>query len=346
MLHIDGSAKSGSGTIVRYAIALASLVSQDLHITNVRARRDKPGLRPQHLASVKACAEVCGAKVEGAKVDSMELSYRPGPLIKGGHYQWDIGTAGSTTLLTLTLLPILLFADKTTTLTITGGLFQDFAPSAHHIQHVLFPTLRRMGIEVGLEIVRPGYVPAGHGVIRVSIEPVLPQMKPLAMLFQGKVKAVNGITLSSKLKHARVSERMAEECQKVLSREGYRANIDIQYDETSLQPGACLALWAETETGCRLGADMAGKRGRTSEEIGRRVAHALLEDLKSGATVDRYLADQLIIYAALASGTTEYLIPRLTEHVDSNLWLVEKFGARTSLDGNKVSIEGIGHTRK
>ena len=156
MLHIDGSAKSGSGTIVRYAIALASLLSQDLHITNVRARRDKPGLRPQHLASVKACAEVCGAKVEGAKVDSMELSYRPGPLIKGGHYQWDIGTAGSTTLLTLTLLPILLFADKTTTLTITGGLFQDFAPSAHHIQHVLFSTLRKMSIDGSTEQEKKG----------------------------------------------------------------------------------------------------------------------------------------------------------------------------------------------
>jgi RNA 3'-terminal phosphate cyclase (ATP) len=166
------------------------------------------------------------------------------------------------------------------------------------------------------------------------------------MLQPGKVKAVNGIALSSKLRQAQVSERMAEECQKALSREGYRANIDIQYDETSIQPGACLAIWAETETGCRLGADMAGKRGRNSEEIGRRVAHALLEDIRSGATVDRYLADQLIIYAALAAGTTEYLIPRLTEHIDSNLWLVEKFGAHTGLEGNRVLIEGIGHTRK
>lgn len=346
MLHIDGSTKSGSGTIVRYAIALASLLGEDLHITNIRAKRDKPGLRPQHLASVKACAEVCGAKVEGVKIDSMEITYRPGPRIKGGHYQWEIGTAGSTTLLTLTLLPILLFADKETTLRISGGLFQDFAPSAHHIQNVLFPTLGKMGIEAELEIVRPGYVPAGRGAIQLTMKPVTQTIRPLAMLQQGKVKAVNGIALSSKLRQAKVSERMAGECQKVLGRQGYHANIDIQYDETSLQPGACLAIWAETDTACRLGADMAGKRGRSSEEIGQRVAHALLGDLKTGATIDRYLADQLIIYAALADGTTEYLIPRFTEHVDSNLWLVEKFGARTTLDGNRVHVEGIGYTRE
>lgn len=345
MLHIDGSAKSGSGTIVRYAIALASLLGEDLHITNIRARRDKPGLRPQHLASVKACAEICGARVAGAVVNSMEITYRPSPKIKGGRYQWEIGTAGSTTLLTITLLPIALFADKETSLQISGGLFQDFAPSAHHMQHVLFPTLKKMGIEVELEIVRPGYVPTGGGIIQVSIKPVAGAMKPQQMLQQGKVKEIAGIALSSRLKSARVSERMAEECQKILSRDGYRAKMEIQYDDTAIQAGASLALWAETDTGCRLGADQAGKRGRSSEEIGRRVALTLLEDLKAGATADRYLADQLIIYAALADGTTEYLIPRFTEHIDSNLWLVEKFGARTRVEGNKLHIEGIGYTK-
>ncbi|MFH0768537.1 MAG: RNA 3'-terminal phosphate cyclase, partial [Chloroflexota bacterium] len=139
MLYIDGSAKSGSGTILRYAVALASLLGEELHINNIRAKRDKPGLRPQHLASVKACAQMCSAQVEGAAVNSKEIFYKPGERIKGGYYQWEIGTAGSTTLLAMTLLPLALFADGETVLRISGGLFQDFAPSAHHMQHVLFP---------------------------------------------------------------------------------------------------------------------------------------------------------------------------------------------------------------
>jgi len=344
MIYIDGSAKSGSGTIVRYAIALSSLLGEEIHIDNIRAKRDKPGLRPQHLASVKACARVCGAHVEGAIVNSKEIVYKPGGKIKGGYYQWEIGTAGSTTLLAMTLLPLTLFADGGTVLRITGGLFQDFAPSAHHMQHVFFPTLGKMGIKAELEVIRPGYVPRGGGVIQIKVKPVGSSLKPLKLLKQRKVKEVTGLALSSHLREQRVSQRMAEECQKTLAAKGYHARIETLWDETALQAGASLALWVETDSGCLLGSDQAGKRGRSSEGIGRHVARNLLEDLKTGATVDRYLADQLIIYAALAEGATEYIIPRPTEHVDANLWLAEKLGAKAHLEGNNLHIEGLGYT--
>jgi RNA 3'-terminal phosphate cyclase (ATP) len=54
MIQIDGAAKSGSGTILRLAVALSTLLGEELHLWNVRARRDKPGLRPQHLQVVLA----------------------------------------------------------------------------------------------------------------------------------------------------------------------------------------------------------------------------------------------------------------------------------------------------
>jgi len=116
------------------------------------------------------------------------------------------------------------------------------------------------------------------------------------------------------------------------------------YDTQATQKGAVLSLWAETDTGCLLGSDRAGRPGRSSEEIGRYVARNLLEDLKTGAGVDRYLADQLIPYCALGGGVSQYTIPRITEHVETNLWLVEKMlGARTELEGNRVSIHGVGY---
>ncbi len=344
MIYIDGSAKSGSGTMVRYAIALSSLLGEELKINNIRAKRDKPGLRPQHLTSVRACARMCNAHMEGVVVNSGEITYMPGGRIKGGYYEWEIGTAGSTTLLVMSLLPLALFAEEATVLRISGGLFQDFAPSAHHMQHVLFPTLGKMGIQAELEVIRPGYVPKGGGIIQVNIKPVANGIKPLKLLKQGKVKEVTGLALSSRLREQRVSQRMAEECRRILADKGYRARIETLWDETALQAGASLALWAETDSGCLLGSDQAGKRGRSSEEIGLYVARSLLADLETGATVDRYLADQLIIYAALACGTTEYIIPRLTEHVDTNLWLVERLGARPRLEGNTLHIEGLSYT--
>ena len=181
MLQIDGSEKSGSGTILRNAVALSTLFGEDVRISRIRAKRDKPGLRPQHLAAVKAVAEMCGARVEGARVGSSELVFRPGDRINGGEYRWDIGTAGSTTMVALAVLPVALFASSDTSFVLSGGVFQDFAPSPYHMQRVLLATLGGMGIEAAVEVERPGYVPGGAGVIRLSVKPVKQSISALSL---------------------------------------------------------------------------------------------------------------------------------------------------------------------
>jgi RNA 3'-terminal phosphate cyclase (ATP) len=344
MIQIDGAAKSGSGTILRSALTLATVLGQPLRMTGIRARRPKPGLRPQHLACVTSCAEMCRARVKGAAVGSMAITYDPTRKILGGRYEWNIGTAGSTTLLLSTLLPVALFADSDTTFSLSGGLFQDFAPSAHHMQHVFLPTLKKMGIEAALEIVQPGYVPSGRGVIRVTVSPLSGPLRPLVLHEQGTVETVRGISLSSHLAQQRVSERMAAECTKVLAEAGFQTRIETVNDDTSLQAGASLTVWAATDSGCLIGSDQAGKRGRSSESIGRNVASRLKEDLATDATVDRHMADQLILYAILGSGTTQYMIPRLTDHVEASMYVAEKWGAGVSIKGNALAVTGLGCT--
>ena len=137
---------------------------------------------------------------------------------------------------------------------------------------------------------------------------------------------------------------MVEKCSEVLRSSGYQAQIKIVHDTLALQRGAVLAIYAKTSSGCIIGADRAGEPRRTAEDIGRYVARHLIEDLATAATVDRYLADQLIFYAALADGVSQYRIPGLTEHVETNLWLVESvLGAKTEGSKNMVRIEGIGY---
>lgn len=342
MIQIDGAEKAGSGTILRLAVALSTLLGEELHLWNIRAKRDKPGLRPQHLQVVLACREMCHGTVEKAEVGSREIVYRPGKHIKGGSYKWEIGTAGSTTMLAMSLLLVGCFADNPSTFRISGGLFQDFAPSAYHMQYVLFPTLRKMGISAELEVKQPGYVPQGKGVIEVRVKPLKLPISPLVQLQQGKVRGIKGIALSSHLKEQRVSQRMSQACEERLRE--YHAEIELRHDTQADQKGAVLSIWAETTTGCLIGSDRAGRPGRRSEEIGRYVAKNLLEDLKTGAGVDRYLADQLIPYCALGDGVSEYTIPRMTEHVETNLWLVEQIlGAETEIKDNHVRIHGIGY---
>jgi RNA 3'-terminal phosphate cyclase (ATP) len=342
VITIDGGSKSGSGTIVRYSVALASLLGKEIRIQNIRARRDKPGLRAQHLKVIQACQEMCRGVVENASVGSREISYTPRQRFRGGEYSWDIGTAGSTTMMAQTLLPLACFARKSSKFRLEGGLFQDFAPSAYHMKFVLLPILKQMGIQAELDIIRPGYVPKGGGIIEVRVEPA-GKLKPLSLTERGKLLSVKGIALSSHLEEKKVSYRMAGECRKVLSSHGYKSEISEIEDESSLQAGAALAICAETSSGSRIGSDRAGKPDRSSESIGRYVAQSFMKDIGTRAAVDRYVADQLIIYAGLAEGVTRYSVPRITEHVETNLWLIEEFlGARTKIEGNILEIEGIG----
>jgi len=343
MIEIDGGERSGSGTIVRLAVSLCSVLGQDLRLINIRAKRGKRGLRPQHQQVVTACAEMCRGEVERAEVGSSEMVYRPGGRIKGGTYEWDIGTAGSTTMLAMSLLLVGCFADRPSAFALKGGLFQDFAPSAHYMQGVLLPLLRRMGVDAELSVRRPGYVPEGNGILEVRVKPAKAGLRPLVLTDQGKVTGVRGIALSSHLAEQEVSDRMAEECSARLEEAGYDAEIDAVYETSASQKGADLSVWAETDSGATIGADRAGKLGRRSEEIGRYVAGSILDDLRTGSTVDRYVADQLIPFCAVADGVSEYIVPSVTEHVETNMWLVERIlDARTKLNGRRLRIEGVG----
>ncbi len=354
MIKLDGSQKSGSGAIVRDAVSLAALTGRELHLKNIRAKRDKPGLRAQHLKGVEACRQICQGELDGAEVGSKEIWFKPGPVIQGGNYNFDIGTAGSATMLASILLPLALFAEKTSAYHLTGGLFQDFAPSAYHLKYVLIPLLQAMGADIELGIIRPGYVPTGGGEMALKVNPLKTELKPVHLPEQGSITEIRGIALSSQLKKRNVSERMAEECRRKLEAKGFHPHLEVVYDlkespackEASLQPGAALAVWARTDQGALIGADMAGAPRRPAEFIARNVARNLIADLKTGASVDRYLADQLIPYCALAGGKSKYLVPGLSEHIEARLWLVEEIlGVKTGVENHRLTIEGTGCQR-
>ncbi len=343
MLEIDGSRYSGSGTIVRQAVMFSALTRRAVHIVKARVRRPKPGLRPQHVLVVEAIRQLVNGTVEGLAKGSQELIFRPGPVQAGRHYHWDIGSAGSTTMLGLALLPVLAFAPSPIQAELRGGLFQDFAPSVFYLQHVMLPLLVRMGLEAEMEMKRPGYVPQGGGSLSLSVKPVLQPLRSLVLEEPGTVERVWGIALASHLEEARVSHRMAESAKEVLGGAGYRADFEVRYDTTAPQPGAALAAFADLSGKARLGADRAGAPGRRSEAIGRFVAHHLLEDLRTGATLDRFAADQIIPFAALAEGASSFRIPSVTEHVETSAWLAKEFlGAEVRVEDHVLSVNGSG----
>jgi RNA 3'-terminal phosphate cyclase (ATP) len=343
MFMIDGSRYSGSGTIVRQAVAFSALTGQAIHVVNARAKRAKPGLRPQHIRVVEAVAELVNGRAEGLAQGSQEFTFRPGSLKTGRQYHWDIGSAGSTTMLGLGILPVLAFAESPVTVELRGGLFQDFAPSVFHLQHVLLPILQGMGLRGKVEIGRPGYVPRGDGILRLAVTPLSDPFRAVTRDEPGPVTRMWGIALSSHLEERRVSQRMADAAADLLAKAGHRAVIEIRNDTESRQPGAALALFADEGEAVRLGADQAGALRRSAESIGKHVVKQLLDDLGSGATLDRFAADQVIPFAALAEGESRFIIPTVTDHVLTSAWLAEAFlDAHVVLDGRQLVIRGVG----
>jgi RNA 3'-terminal phosphate cyclase (ATP) len=340
-IELDGAQQSGSGTLVRFGVAFASVLGRELHVVRARARRAKPGLRHQHVAALNAAAELCGGSVEGASVGATEFRFRPGPRVRAGEFAWDIGTAGSATMLALGVLPIACLATGAVRARIRGGVFQDFAPSPYHLAQVLAPLLGRCGVRVELDVLRPGYVPGGEGEIELRVQPAARGLAALDLRERGEPGPFEGVALSSHLEARQVSERMASSCEAALAAAGLTGRIARVHDEKAAQAGACLAVWLETTSGTRLGADRAGAPRRSSEAIGRFVARSLLEDLRSGASADRHAADQLVVFAALARGRSRFVAAQQSAHLASNLWLASLFGARCRRDGRSVEIEGL-----
>jgi RNA 3'-terminal phosphate cyclase (ATP) len=343
VIEIDGSRYSGSGTIVRQAVAFAALTGTAIHVYNVRVKRPKPGLRRQHAQAVEAIRQLVEGTTEGASAGAGEFVFRPGQPTSNRKLTWDIGSAGSTTALALAALPVLALGSIPASIELRGGLFQDFAPSFYHLAHVLLPLLGRMGVEASARMERPGYVPSGQGIWHLVVTPAPNTLRPLLLETPCRVDKIWGIALSSRLKEQSVSERMAEAAKLALGAAGYHAEIQVLYDNSALQAGAGLAVFADLRNGARLGSDRAGAPGRRSEAIGQYVARRLLEDLKTGATLDRYASDQIIPLAALGAGESRFLIPRVSEHIESSAWLSREFlGAAIKIEGHELAVQGVG----
>ncbi len=343
MVEIDGSRYSGSGTIVRQAVVLAALTGTPVHVANARVRRLKPGLQPQHVHVIEAICELVHGRTEGVCRGSREFRFWPDSVQAGvAEYTWDIGSAGSSTLLALTALPVMMFGSHPIAAEIRGGVFQDFAPSFFHVRDVMLPLLRRMGVQAEIEMQRPGYVPIGGGILRLRAKPVA-ALQSIVREQQGTLEGFSGIALASHLEERRVAQRMADAARRVLRGSGQDAEIDLIEEQSALQRGAALAMFANFDGGWRLGSDWAGAPHRPAEAIGERVARQLLEDVNSSATLDTFAADQIILFSALARGVSRFRIPRVTEHIQSNAWLVNEFlHARADVSERNLSIEGAG----
>jgi RNA 3'-phosphate cyclase len=324
MFEIDGSQKSGSGTLLRLSIAMAAIKGQPLHITNIRQNRPQPGLKHQHLESVLTAAKLCRAELKGAVLGSRELWFIPRQ-VRGGHVEALIETAGSIPMLFLSALPICIFAKSPVLLHISkGGTDTIHAPTINYMRNVLLPVAAKIGVEAEITIQKYGYYPKGMGEATLTVKPN-PYLKPIVVEKFGHIKVIKGVSVCTYLADRQVAERQAKAARDFLAQSGYKVDIQVINDQSNLvQKGSSIVLWAETDTGVIFGVDSIGELRKTAEAVGKEVAQKLIAELQASPTVDEFLADMLVPYMALAEGKSAILTRTVTEHIESNIWLLEE----------------------
>lgn len=334
MIEIDGSYGEGGGQIVRTACSLAVLTHSPVRIFNIRLRRPAPGLRPQHLLGVTALAEFSGGRLEGADVGSTELLLHPGS-VSTGELQLKLATAGSIPLILQTLIPASLNRSESVMVGFDGGATDTpFAPPLDYLRHVFLWFLERMGISVDIAIARRGYYPKGGARLSAQMKPARP--RPLSLLDRGKLRAIFLISQASEsLKMRRVAERQLDGALGVSGLQSLPRECSSDY-APSISPGSSICIAAHFDNSV-LGASCLGALAKRAEEVGREAAEALLAEIESGACLDRHMADQILLYMALAGGRGSVTVAEITTHCRTNMWVIEKFlPGRFHVDANLI----------
>ena len=320
MLTLDGSRGEGGGQVLRVALALAASLQRPVHVARVRARRPRPGLRPQHLAVVRALAEVTDADVRGDALDSTEVTFVPRGL-RAGEYRVDVSavkeSAGAVTLVLQALLLPLMRAGATSRLTLLGGTHVPWSPPFPYLAEVFLPAVTALGVRARVDLARWGWYPAGGGEVAAEIAPA----GPLAGLewTAPAAPAVRGLSAVSRLPRS-IAERQQERAQARLAAAGVPATIAVVEDRTARGPGTIVHL----DVRGRAGFSALGRRGVAAERVADEAVDAYLAFRASGGAVDQHLADQLVPFLALAATPSVLTCATASSHLRTVAWVVEQ----------------------
>ncbi|MBN1911911.1 MAG: RNA 3'-terminal phosphate cyclase [Pirellulales bacterium] len=323
MIEIDGSFGEGGGQIVRSSLALSLVTGRPFTIENLRARRDKPGLKRQHLTAVRATAEVGQAEVDGDEIGSRRLTFLPGE-VTPGDYHFSIGTAGSTTLVLQTVLPALLTARAESKLTLEGGTHNMFAPPYDFLAKSYLPLVGRMGPRIEATLHRPGFFPAGGGCFTVTVSPT-ESLGRLELTAHTKKVSPRVRALVANL-----PEHIAQrECDTIAKKMNWdKSCFAVEHVSNSRGPGNVLLIELESDEVTEVVTGF-GRRGVKAEHVAQQALAEAKAYLKAGVPVGEHLADQIMLPMAIGawqgSGGGVFRTLGLSMHSKTHLEVIRRF---------------------
>ena len=360
VVDIDGSYGEGGGQVLRTALALSTLTGKSTHITRIRAGRKTPGLAPQHLTAVLAAAAVCRADVRGAEIGSMEIVFTPQKAASGeSSFEFDVakvsrgGSAGSVTLVLQTIVLPLAFSGRPTELVLMGGTHVAWSPPYDYFADVFLSTLSRMGLDAGCSLASWGFYPVGCGKASVRIGGIRPgsgdppkrSLRSIHLIERGDLIEVSGRAVAANLPKD-IADRMARRVADILGEKGIEADVaPLRIGGKSMGAGVFItARYAHALAGF----SALGKKGLPAERVALDACREFFAFHKSGAPVDKHLADQIILPMAVAEGRSEMIVECVTSHLLTNAHVIRQFVPATiEIDGDegdcgRILVCGIG----
>ena len=356
MIEIDGSYGEGGGQILRTALSLSCLLKKPFRIFNIRKSRKKPGLMPQHLTSVRAAQLLSGAEVTGDQTGSTELLFSPRE-VKGGDFFFDIGTAGSTSLVLQTIFPSLVFLKEKSTIILKGGTHVPFSPSFHYLSGVFTLFLKRIGIKIQLTIESYGFYPKGGGKVRADIFPAK-EIKPLRVKERGSILRLKGysgvgnlpFSIAERQKNALIKSLMNHGLEQLIipscppfphsggfaeaKEKGGKGGFDVELlNVPTPGQGTFIFLKSESENSIA-GFTSLGERGKKAEVVGEEAATEFIQYYSTDAALDSHISDQIVLYLSICKKESVFTTSCITQHLMTNLWVIGLFHKY------KYSVEG------
>ena len=320
-VEVDGSQGEGGGQILRTAVAFSAIQGRAVRVDRIRAGRDVPGLKRQHVSTLRILAQVFGGELTGAREGSSAVTFVPGDR-RLQSLSLDMGTAASITLVLQAVVPAVALTHSRLRLSLVGGTDVPWSPTFDYFERVVQETYKTVGIKFSMSAERRGYYPRGGGRVTTTIEPCT-SLSPLNLISGGAVPDVSLVSRSGKLPE-HVAERQLSAARAVIEKSGIRVASSELSEVESDSPGSSILAY-HLAAARFLGSDGLGAKGKPAEEVGRGAAERFVTAVKSGAAIDANLADMLLPILSLAPGPSSVAVPSVTSHLQSGLELAGQF---------------------
>lgn len=207
--------------------------------------------------------------------------------------------------------------------TLIGGTHVPWSPCFHYLDLQWLPYLRRMGLGTELELLLAGFYPQGNGQVVARIEAAR-ELAPLHLPERGALKRIRGISAVANLDMSIAERQRNRAIERLRSR--YKG-IEIELlDLPARTKGTFLLLFAQFKhaSACYVGLGAPGKR---AEQVSDEACLWLEKFLAGTGAVDEYLADQLLLPMAFASGESKFRTAQVTQHLLTNAAVIRAFGS-------------------